>query len=358
MNCMQQCASLVAAGAILSVLNGCSRPGEAADTGGHDHGGDAKSAQISVFGEHHEIFAEHRLVVAGTPTKFVTHVTDLKTLEPRREGPVRFQMRLGQEPPIEQTEKAPARAGIYEPMLTFPKAGEWSVALVVPTEEGEKTIAFPPVKVFASADEVAKAPAPEAPTGISFLKEQQWKILAGTEAVKKRKLVEQLRLPAMVAARPGSLAQVTPPIAGRLLLAPGKSMPLVGEKVEAGQVLALIQPSFSEIAARFVEAEGEVVRAKLALEQADLALKRIEKLAKAEAKSGRELQEAEFAAAEQGFTAVKHQREVGTGYFDAITQVIQQGQSSTTALHGSTEDEQFFENKLAKTCITGHKNAA
>lgn len=58
-----------------------------------------------------------------------------------------------------------------------------------------------------------------------------------------------------------------------------------------------------------------------------------------------ELQELEFAAAEKGFTAVKHQREVGTGYFDAVTQVIQQGQSSTTALHGSTEDEQFFDSK-------------
>jgi isocitrate lyase len=58
-----------------------------------------------------------------------------------------------------------------------------------------------------------------------------------------------------------------------------------------------------------------------------------------------EMQEAEFAAAERGFTAVKHQREVGTGYFDAVTQAIQQGKSSTTALHGSTEDEQFFEVK-------------
>ena len=60
-----------------------------------------------------------------------------------------------------------------------------------------------------------------------------------------------------------------------------------------------------------------------------------------------EMQEAEFAAAEKGFTAVKHQREVGTGYFDAVTQAIQQGQSSTTALHGSTEDEQFFDKKVA-----------
>ena len=54
-----------------------------------------------------------------------------------------------------------------------------------------------------------------------------------------------------------------------------------------------------------------------------------------------ELQEAEFAAVELGFTAVKHQREVGTGYFDSVTQAIQGGQSSTTALKGSTEEEQF-----------------
>jgi isocitrate lyase len=54
-----------------------------------------------------------------------------------------------------------------------------------------------------------------------------------------------------------------------------------------------------------------------------------------------ELQEKEFAAAERGFTAVKHQREVGTGYFDAVTTTIER-EASTAALKGSTEDEQFF----------------
>jgi len=61
-----------------------------------------------------------------------------------------------------------------------------------------------------------------------------------------------------------------------------------------------------------------------------------------------ELQQAEFAAADKGFTAVKHQREVGTSYFDAVTQAIEGGRSSTTALKGSTEDEQFFEAKETK----------
>jgi isocitrate lyase len=58
-----------------------------------------------------------------------------------------------------------------------------------------------------------------------------------------------------------------------------------------------------------------------------------------------EMQQAEFAAAEKGFTAVKHQREVGTGYFDAVTQTVERD-ASTTALHGSTEDEQFFDKKV------------
>ncbi|MFT0533488.1 isocitrate lyase [Castellaniella hirudinis] len=60
-----------------------------------------------------------------------------------------------------------------------------------------------------------------------------------------------------------------------------------------------------------------------------------------------ELQQKEFAAADKGFTAVKHQREVGVGYFDAVTQAIEGGQSSTTALAGSTEEAQFDAEKVA-----------
>ena len=54
-----------------------------------------------------------------------------------------------------------------------------------------------------------------------------------------------------------------------------------------------------------------------------------------------ELQEAEFAAEADGYTATKHQREVGAGYFDDVAQVIAGRESSTTSLHGSTEQEQF-----------------
>jgi isocitrate lyase len=60
-----------------------------------------------------------------------------------------------------------------------------------------------------------------------------------------------------------------------------------------------------------------------------------------------EMQQAEFAAEPEGYTATRHQREVGVGYFDAVAMAISGGKSSTTALHGSTEAEQFHDDTPA-----------
>ncbi len=56
-----------------------------------------------------------------------------------------------------------------------------------------------------------------------------------------------------------------------------------------------------------------------------------------------DFQEREFASEVYGYTATRHQREVGTGYFDEIAKAVADGTSSTTALSGSTEEEQFYE---------------
>ncbi len=69
------------------------------------------------------------------------------------------------------------------------------------------------------------------------------------------------------------------------------------------------------------------------------------------------LQEKEFSReAEYGYQAVKHQRFVGTGYFDALTQVIAGGAASTTALSGSTEQEQFAETEAKGKPLTHTKH--
>jgi isocitrate lyase len=60
------------------------------------------------------------------------------------------------------------------------------------------------------------------------------------------------------------------------------------------------------------------------------------------------LQEREFALEEDGYTATRHQREVGAGYFDDVAQVISGGLSSTLALKGSTEEAQFERTVLSE----------
>lgn len=306
-------AVMLAAGLTAALLAGC-RPSESHshDHPHKDHEHEAKTAQITVWSDRYEVFAEHQPPAVGVPTAFATHITDLRTLGPRSAGPVKFLLRQG-DAALEHPQAGSAKPGIYLPKLTFPKPGKWNLTLLVPDDGTNATIELGMVEVFADAHVAQHADLPAAPEGVSFLKEQQWKILTKVERVTKRRLVERVRVPALVAARPGSLAHVTTPQPGRLLAPPGKALPVIGDTVAAGQTLALLQPAFApstagehsarlaeatariaEFDARAVEAGTEAARAKLAIEQAGVVVKRLQTLVAAKARPERDLQEAEF----------------------------------------------------------------
>lgn len=273
-----------------------------------------KTAQLTVWSDSVEIFLEHRMLVVHTPTTFTTHVTDLTTLEPRRDGPLIYLFHQGTNPPFTHVEPAPERDGIYNPALTFPQPGEWSVTLQMPLAGQDHRIVLPPVMVFASHAEARQAPEPPGLEGITFLKEQQWKILTQTALVQQRQVTERLRLAGVVAVRSGHKAAVTPHIAGHLAPPPGASLPALGARVNAGQVLALVQPHLVgtelltfmntqrqiqtmevELTVKAAEAEAETMRARAALTQAEQALRRVRVLREHNAKSARDLEEAELA---------------------------------------------------------------
>ena len=162
---------------------------DAAEAGGavddvHQHGDE--NSQVTVWDERFEIFLEHPLIEFNEPAPFVTHVSDLLTLEPRKSGPVTFILQLGSAAPIKHTEPKPARDGIYIPDLTFPKPGDWTISLEIPLEGKDHIISLPPVKVYASHDELHAALPTGQVDGISFLKEQQWKVPTKTETVQLR----------------------------------------------------------------------------------------------------------------------------------------------------------------------------
>lgn len=261
---------------------------------GHSHDAavpkpEVEAVQETRWTDRFEIFQEHPPLQPGVPATFAVHVTDLSTHQPRREGKLVAQMRLGDDPPIEVTVEAPKRPGIYSPQLTFPKPGTWRLTFKIPVESAVHEVEVSPLFVGGAGEP------PPAPDGIAFLKEQQWTIGSRVEPAAPRPMIERFRVAGVVTAKPGSRAHVSPPLAGRLLAAPGRALPSPGDRVEAGQTLALLQPVISDMAAKLAEARVQVAKAALAEKQARLTLERVRTLAAGQAKTARELQEAEFA---------------------------------------------------------------
>ncbi len=140
---------------------------------GHAHGGD-RTAQITVWGDRFELFIEHALVVAEAPTTFITHISDMHTGEPRRQGPITFLLQHNLHDPIQHRVDRPSRNGIYTPELVFPEPGQWEIVLVIPHAGHDHTVQLPAIRVYSSTAEVAEAEMEAEPDGIAFLKEQQW----------------------------------------------------------------------------------------------------------------------------------------------------------------------------------------
>lgn len=317
------------------LLFGCKKADNASVGHGHDHrpGGhshaaegaqeEEKTAQITIWSDRFEIFAEHKAPVAGKATKFITHVTDIKTGEPRRSGIIKFVFEQG-EVRFEHPQAAPERAGIYIPAVTFPKEGEWKTRIIIPGEN-EAIIDLGSIKVFPNADAARKAEFPEPPEGISFLKEQQWRILAKHEPVQKRTLVQRLPLHATVIPAPGSKVLVHPQITGTLV--DGDKSARLGSKVKAGDVIAWVQPAFGEFASKLIDAEAEAIRTRATLEQAQTFYERTKRLFDQQAKSERELKEAEVAfrtaqASHEGAAAVqKLYKGTGTSFENGTVRI-------------------------------------
>jgi membrane fusion protein, heavy metal efflux system len=280
-------------------VSGCRKSDSSAEANAHgshthgpgdDHEHEEKTMQITVWRNGFEVFAEHTPPVAGEATRFITHVSELATGAPRSTGPVKFIFQEGVAL-FEHPQGAPQRPGIYVPAITFPTAGGWQAKLIIPGQTNA-VVELGTIKVYPTEDAAAHAEYPKPPEGISFLKEQQWRILAKTEAVMQQTLTQRLALQATVVPAPGGKVTLSAPVPGTLKLVQNLQL---GAEVKAGDLLGWIEPSFSEFTAKLVEAEAEALRAKSVLQQTKAAYERVRALHEQQAKSQRELQEAELA---------------------------------------------------------------
>lgn len=290
---------ILALACALALAGGCGKSsdhGHAHGPGGHTHpheGDEEKTGQITAWNERYEIFAEHQAPVAGQAATFITHVSDVQTGEPRTNGPIRFdfsQPATGAN--FAHPDPSPERPGIYLPAITFPTAGEWKITLAIPGDNAA-TIDLGTIRVYPTAADARKAEFPEPPEGISFLKEQQWRIRARTLPATRRTLNKTLPLHATVLPGPGSKALVHSTVTGTLLA--GDGAPRLGSPVKAGDIIAWVLPAFGEFTTKLVQAEADAIRAKASFDQAQTFYERTKRLFEQQAKSQRELQEAEVA---------------------------------------------------------------
>ena len=204
---------------------------------------------VTAFGDDVLLHMEFPHLMRGNSVEFLVYVTVLSTGEPLRRGELRLEFSGGDGASQHFDAKAPRRAGLYilEGALTV--AGEYQGRLVIESQDLGTEIDLPTFVVHESeksADEAAHLASCAADHDhIEFLFDQQWKVGLLTEEVTRRNLTQRLQVPAEIEAPPSSMVVVGAPVAGRLHRAGEASLPRIGDLVEAGQVLAYLEPALT-----------------------------------------------------------------------------------------------------------------
>lgn len=272
---------LLPAVALASIATACSSGNDA--DGAAEPAGDA----ITLWTDSTELFMEHPALIVGAPDKFAVHLTDITDFAPLRSGRItlRFKPRDGGEMLV-VSQDTPRAPGIYGPAPDFKRPGTYDLTLLVESPQARDSISVPGLEVYAKA---ADAPRLEegGGSGISFLKEQQWKTPGfRTAFAASGELFASFEATGVIEAAPGKQAEVTAPISGLVDAASVARSPTPGQRVRRGDVLAYLIPSLGEGGSAYAEARA-------ALREAQDEYARAKRLVDADAAPRRRLAEAE-----------------------------------------------------------------
>lgn len=234
------------------------------DEDGHEH--EIPGIAVTQWTGKMEIFMEYDTPVVGNEVKYIIHLTTLKDFLPVTKGLVTltFTGPDGQKTAIRKDKVL--REGIYTQTMSFEKAGSYEFSISYKSENVQETFYIGSVKVYDSEHQI---PVEEQEEGeeFSFLKEQQWKIDFATEEASYKKIRPSLRAVGIVKPQPSSYAEIVSPVDGIISITESVSLVKPGQKVEKGDVLAVLVPplsasnSWSEIFIKYEQARNEYERA-------------------------------------------------------------------------------------------------
>ena len=195
-----------------------------------------------------ELFVEFAPLIVGQETPFAAHLTDLHTFQPVSKDVVVTTLKGRDGQNVTVRSETPTSPGIYRPVLTPTEPGPYRLLFTRSQPDSQTvldTIDAGEVEVMATQKDLSRSQETSQETsagdGITFLKEQQWRIAFATQEVRAQELGTSLHLYAEVKPTAGGEVRITAPMGGRVL-AVEKGAPVPGQLVEPGEPLALLLP--------------------------------------------------------------------------------------------------------------------
>ena len=274
---------------------GCGRPpaDDAAAAADHSHSG---GGVVTHWTEALELFVEYPPHVQGVASDpWAIHLTWLEDWKPVLEGALALVLRGPDGAREEIALDAPDRPGVYTATPTLPATGTWRADMTLSVGGRDHEIPVGQLEVFENEDALPHDVEQPPPNLITLLKEQQWSMPFAVDLAEERRIPASIPATGEILAPTGGLAHVSAPVAGVVLVR--GPVPAPGDRVQAGETLALIAPvgiddSYLRMRADVVSARREAARA--------------ERLFAAGAIPQRRLQEA------------RHELEVALAAFEAI----------------------------------------
>jgi RND family efflux transporter MFP subunit len=229
---------------VLALLCGCHGEHEHGDAEhgeaehGHGHGHEGASEAVTRWGASTQLFVEFPALVVGEPSAFAAHLTRLQDHAAIDHGTLVVELNGGGHPVERFSVGEPTVPGIFRPIVTPTYAGRRSLTLRYDSSELSETHGLGELTVFTTRElaDAAVGEEEESAGAISYLLEQQWKVEFGIERVELRELRPSVPAFARLTSPPDAASSVTAPHAGRID-AHGDRFPLVGDEVDAGDVL-------------------------------------------------------------------------------------------------------------------------
>ena len=189
-----------------------------------------------------ELFLEYAPLVATQTSRFAIHLTNLDTFAPISDG--RVVVSLDGDVSLSSSTDAPSVPGIFGVDVTPTVPGSYQLRIRLEGDSVRDLHAVGTVSVHADASDLVEPPR-EDPGGIGFLKEQQWVLDFATAPAEPREMAESLVIAAEIEPRTGGHADVTTPVAGRLV---GELLARpIGSQVAPGDILAEITPHSAHV---------------------------------------------------------------------------------------------------------------